>query len=120
MTPLCIQTRSAASARKTPPAPALPQSVEIVRRSVVVTISRATSSMALMFSHDASAGRPVASIALRWMPLDQKSGPPASRSTLDGRDFACRIAASSRRHCEVDMAPLWKAKCSTPTSPCSS
>ncbi len=57
-------------------------------------ISSATSSMALMFSHEASAGRSEASIAFRWMPFDQKSCPPARTRTFVGRERACRMAAS--------------------------
>ncbi len=76
--------------------------------------------MASMLRHDSSAGWACASIRLRWMPLLQKSGPPASTMTRVGRALAARSAAVSAWHCAVPMAPLWKAKCSQPTAPVSS
>src|SRR3984957_2597729 len=42
------------------------------------------------------AGSALASIALRWIPLDQKSAPPSSTMTLVGRARAWRNASRSR------------------------
>ena len=73
---------------------------------MVLRISKIRSSIALMLRQDSSAGSALASIALRWMPLDQKSGPPNSTMTRVGRERACRNASRSRWHCAVLIAPL--------------
>jgi hypothetical protein len=76
--------------------------------------------MALMLAQEASAGLSAASMALRWMPFDQKSGPPISTMTLVSRLPASTKASRRRRQSAVDMAPLWKSKCRKPTPPSSS
>jgi len=72
--------------------------------------SSARSFMALMLCQDSSAGDPsprlAASMTFRWIPLDQKSLPPARTITRTGRVFAQARASRRRRHCVVDMAPL--------------
>jgi len=62
--------------------------------------------MALMLAQDSSAGLSEASMVLRWMPFDQKSGPPMSTMTFVARLLASTKASHRRRQSAVDMAPL--------------
>ena len=56
---------------------------------MVLSISRIRSSIALMLRQDTSAGSALASIALRWMPLENKSAPPQAYFRADGNfEFA--------------------------------
>jgi hypothetical protein len=71
LTPARIHTLSAARARNTPPAPALPCSADTVTTSVARMIVSARSSSALMLGQDSSAGLSAVSIRLRSMPFDQ-------------------------------------------------
>ena len=73
--------------------------------------------MALMLRHDSSAGCGWASIRLRWMPLLQKSGPPASTITRVGRAWALRSAAGERLALRRAHGAVVEAKCSQPTWP---
>lgn len=73
-------TWSAARARATPPAPALPSIAETTTLSQV-NIDSTRSSIALMFFHASSSGDLEASITFKSIPLEKKSGAP-SRTIL--------------------------------------